>query len=510
MNTTVTFGDSRRELLKGSDAVMEVGECKTQPGKITFGAILDFEFNVTASADTVALTAPQRNAVLEACEFSFSAYANLKNKIDCYEKESLLILRNDAERLLRRDWEGVEDSTTGLAKAFVTGNNQLLFRALVPLSYVAGIEEARKLFGLGYEQMLLSKMWLKLGSDPFKAAAATLTLAKSYVTFSPLWDTGHRMFMGLPLVAEEFVNAQKKDVSTAPGMPVSVEQMVPLADTELATITVGVGPVAKLTDDQVLITAEEATPAAIQAQYEQADGVKDSTVEKLIKGARTLVYGFGNTKFSQVRAGIVTAAQKTLDEAWKVRAVYFPYVSTPALYEYLQAIADMLPPKRQILAVNASTFDKVDANEAQLPFSGLVIFTDEDTDFYDHVGLRAVSGGNVVEVYIPPDKGRQFGALAVDAMQSSTTYLNGDTGKVKSLRETYLWEVPGLINNPQGLKFATAIASEGNAKLSDAISEAEQRRRQAQAMAARLGGPAANTSTTATQAKQKKAAGAGK
>lgn len=508
MNQTVTFGDSRRELLKGSDAVMQVGECRTQPGKVTYGAILDFEFNVTSTGTVAGLNATQRAAVLDSLAYSFAAFANLKNKIECYQGESLLVMRSDCERLLRRDWEGVEDSTTGLAKAYAAGNNVLAFRALIPLSYVDAVEEARKVFGLGYEQMLLSKMLLKLESDPFRAASASLTIAKSYVTFSPLWDTGHKRFMGIPLMAREFVNPQKKDVSTDPGMPVSVEQMTALADTDIESITVGVGPVADLKDEDVLITAEEATPSAIQAQYEQADGVKDSTVEQQIKGSRTLVYGFGNKKFSQVLTGIVTAAQKKLDEAWKVRWVGFPYLSTPALYEYIQAIADMLPPGRQILAVNASTFDKVDANEAQLPFSGLVIFDDSETDFYDHLGLRAVSGGKVVEVYVPPDKGRQFGALAVDAMQPSPTYRSGDTGKVKSLRETALWEVPGLINNAQGLSYATSVATDGNAKLSEAIAEAEQKRRQAQALADKLGGPAANT--TPTKAPQKKAAGASK
>lgn len=508
MQEIVTFGPNATKLLrKGTDAVMETGDLITQPGKITYGTKLDVSLNVTSTGVVAGFTGPQRDAVLDALVFTFTLWAKLANKIDVFEKDSLLTLRADAERMLRRDWEGVEDNTTGLAAAYVAGNNVRTFSAYIPLSYADAVKQARKLFGLGYEQLLLSRCLLKLDSDPFRAVSNLLTLADSSVTFSPLWESGHKMFVGMPFVAKEYVAPEKKDISTDAGLHISVEQMTPLADTDLEEVTVGVGPGKDLTKRESLtITAEENPPAVIQAQYERMDGVKDSTVEQGIKSSRTLVYGIGDTDFAQLRTGYVTAAQKKLKEPWKLRACFMPYMSTDALYEYVQAVANTLPPGEQVLAVNAATYDGIDANEAQLPFSGIVFLTTKDADFFDRVGVRGVSGGEVVEVYIPPDQGRQFARLALDAMEPSTTYPNGDTGKVKSLRERYLWGCPGLVNHPNGLAYTSTVAKEGNAKLSEYLAEAEQKKRQVQALADRLNGTPASTNNQGKGANAKAAA----
>ncbi|MGZ3459179.1 MAG: hypothetical protein ACXU86_11825, partial [Archangium sp.] len=390
----------------------------------------------------------------------------------------LLNLREDCRRAFRSEYVNTDAAGGGLATAFALGSNVLTFTVYVPLSFVKAINNGKKVFGLGYGQMLDSKCLLKASSDAFKAANAALSTTKYYVTFFPLWETGHPHFIGPMMMARRLVNAKSDTITTESGLVVSLEQMVAESTTLLDKMKVTVG-------DTVMVN--DTAPADIERAYLESAGVGSSGPESEIQLARTPVYVFGDTEFSAARVGKVEAVQAALTEEWNARAVYFPLLTTAQVFDLVAAEAAKLPPKQQILFVSAAVYDGVDANAPQLPFSGMVGFTSDQPEFYENAGLACESGGRPY-VRIPPHLARQYGRRIVDAMKPSQDFPKGDTGTVRGIREEAAWKIPGFIVDASGTAYVSRVASDVANILDAAAKEQEQQQNQVSSLVAQLQG----------------------
>lgn len=487
MNEITPYINGRKLLTKGRDAAMELGEMIGEPGAITYGMALVIELLVEASADTAALTNAQVEDVLDSLKFYFKPSHCLSAEIETYQNETLLDIRNDCRRLLRRDYRDVADDTTGLKQPFLDGNNVLTFTVYVPFAYARHIMQASKVMGLGRVQMLDSSARVKVESDAFKAASANLTLKDSHVTFAPLWENGHARFIGIPMLSVALVAPEKKSLKTDPGLVLSVEQEVPLADTLLEELTIKVGG--------VTVTREQ-TPEVIQRAYEEGPGFSAS--EDLISLYRTALYvPKGDTEFAQLQTGAVEVAQTKLLEAWKVRALYLPYLTTQQVFDLVKREAEDIKPGQQILAINAAVYDGVDVNEEQLPFAGFVVLESTDPAFYEHQGIRCAHGGEP-EVYIPPHMAENYARRIVDVMKPSATFPQGAGGAADGVREEAAWRIPAFIVHPDGSEYTSHVASQVERILKGAVAEQEQKASQAaglmaqlQALVGRKGGAAA-------------------
>ncbi|WNG57951.1 hypothetical protein F0U59_26755 [Archangium gephyra] len=475
MNEITPYKNGRKKLLAGADAAMELGDMKVAPGVITYGHVLTIELIVEASANTAALTATQIDSVLNALKYYFKPSHCLKAKIETYQNESLLALRSECRRHLRRDYRDVDDATTGLKKAFTTGFNTLTFMVYIPFAFSAHVKQASKVMGLGRVQMLDSSAYLKVEGDAFKAVSSNLTLRESYVNFAPLWTRGHERFIGIPMMSRKLVAPGRGSIVTESGLVLSVEQEKPLGATALEKLTVTVGGIP--------VTREQ-PPEVIQRAYEEGDGF--APVEDVIQVYRTPLYvPAGNTDFAQLMTGAVEVEQAALIEEWAVRAVWFPYLTTQQIFDLVTREADDLAPGKQLLAVNAAAYDGVDANEAQLPFSGFVIFTSDESGFYEHAGIRCAKGG-LPEVYIPPHISRLAARRIIDAMTPSELFPQGDQGAANGVEEEVAWRVPGLVVNEAGLEYVSTVASEVGKRLKAAVAEQEQKTRQNEAFVTQL------------------------
>jgi hypothetical protein len=472
MQEIVFFEEGLKQLLPGGEASQPRGKMKMEPGKICYGLVAKFEFPVTSTGNAQ-LNAAQRLTVLSALTFSFKPSLSLTEKINTYEGNSLLVIRDDCKRLLGRDYEGVDDTTTGLGTSFTGAQTKTLsLTVYLPLAYATAIEEARKIMGLGYNQLLDSSALLKFGADPFKAATSgALTVSNPTVTFGPLWEKGHRRFIGVPLVFEEKVNAGSKVIETDPGFILSCEQMTPLADEDLGLLTVQVG---KPGSDYVQTTAAEATADAIQVQYERGGvGSPASTV----KSNRTLLRAIGPTAVGNIQAGRVKVL-KTGSEEWKLRVVRLPYLTTQQVMDLVKAEASTLPPGKQLVAVCAATYDGVDINPEQYGMSGFVCFESDEAEFNEYSGWRCGPTGNPW-VEVVETKLRQFGRRVVDAMQPTRRYPKGNPGAVAVVKADAGWGIPALYVNEDGPKYVSTVADTVSGKVDEAAAEAEQQTNQA-------------------------------
>ncbi|WP_375764814.1 hypothetical protein NR798_24160 [Archangium gephyra] len=474
MRKITAYENSRRSLKKGSAASMLIGSMAMPLGTITYGHAMRIELNVEATANNPALTLAQIDDVLESLHYSFRACHSLSVKWEPIQGESLLSLREECRRFLREEYEDLEDSATGLQQALTTGDHVLTFTVYVPLSFAAHVLEGEKVFGLGVAQMLDSSCFLSVESDAFRAISSTLRLKESYVTFSPLWQKGHERFIGLPLEVFKLVSPEKEGIETPPGLVFSAEQLVPLDETLLETMTVTVGgfPVAR-----------DAMPEDIQRAYESSKGL--SAPEELIADARTLIYGpNGDTKFAQLIPGKLTAKQDKLTEPWALRVVMMKYLTTQLWFELCQLEAKQLDPDVQLLVVNAAVYDRVDTNAGQLGFSGGVAFTSKENAFYENAGVRVANG--VSEVYIPPHQAKQYARRIIDAMKPSERFPSGDLGAVKGIYEEAGWGIVAFVVNERGAEYPSTVSQAVRDIIGGYVAEEEQREQQGRQLMGQL------------------------
>jgi hypothetical protein len=461
LNTTVPFKKGTQTLER--DCGYLQGEMVAPAGTVTDAIVIDFECTVNATGTTAALTLAQRLSVLALFSVQLKQLLGpnaVNGTLDPYQDAPLDKVRLDALRVIEHEVEGLDDATAGLARTYATGNQQVNFRVYVPCGHLAKVYESPLFTGLSVEQLLDCELTLKRGEgDPFKTAAAALTLGTVKVRFSPGFKKAEARRIGIPVYARRVVNAEQDTITTPTGLVLDLSHEGALVGTQLGIITVKVGG--------ITVTDDPNTPAKVYADFlRKYSGVGEA--EKTITSYRTPVYLVTPNNLTRFFGGPVEAKQKDKTVEWAGRCLYIPLLKHEEVMALIEAYAARIESGRQLLAVNTAMYEGLNLDDRLLPYTGITIFLDNEDGFADYSGIFCEKGGKPY-VHIPEHRQRQAVAKVMEAMRpGQQQYPQGNRRLVRSaILDEVRW-MPGAVTHPEGFRFMSKVREDATAILRDA------------------------------------------
>ncbi|MFP2960421.1 hypothetical protein ACLEPN_22020 [Myxococcus sp. 1LA] len=461
LNTTVPYPNGTKDL--NFDASFPVGTLEAPHGTVTDAQVFEVSCSVNATAATPALTSAQRLSVLAAFSVTFRQHLAAPGEnggtLDPIQDVPLDDVRLDALRLLSQEVELLDDTVTGLAKAFVLGSNTITFRVFLPTGHVEKIAESELFSGLSREQLLDCEMKLKKAGDPFKTAAAALTLTACQVRFSPGTKKAEARRIGIVPHARRVVNAQSDTITTPPGLVLELSHKGALASTPLTALQVSV--------NGDTVTDDPSTPREVYADFMRKMGDTISDPEKTITSARTPVYVVARGAMTRMYSGAVSAKQRTKTAEWDGRALYIPLLSHQEVMGLIKRYAARLETGQAILAVNTAMYEGLDIEDRLIPYCGFTVFRQDEEGFHDYSGIYCAKGGNPY-VVVPEQRLRMAALKVADAMRPSQRFPGGNRALVRSIVLDECRWVPGSITHPDGFRLTTAVREDVTRFIRDA------------------------------------------
>ncbi|MBN9685390.1 MULTISPECIES: hypothetical protein [unclassified Corallococcus] len=438
----VPFADGTKDLRPYGDATMTKGSMIISPKQ----SCIAIEARVTAnvlnsdSSTVAALAMADRLTLLSAYTLYVKRFLSEKDTIQPYQGQALPVVRDDFRTQQELDFVGLTGNTAGtLGGSFAVGMNKVDFTVLIPMGHLAFIKDSEKFTGICAEQLLDFEVKLKMGADPFKAANVKLALSSQTVTYVPRTRKARSRRHGVVFHSADINNPQSDTITTESGLVLNIWNKGALAGTNLETLRVTV----KTDEGAVIVTDEPNTPAEVFKKYDLEPG-SDSIEDSGHTDARTPLFLNEEKPLKNMFAGPVAVKQVKKKEDFDGIVNYCPTPSTAQVLAEVAQMAAKLPKNRQLLAVNTAILEKMDVEDAHLPFCGFTGLTDQDVPFYDYAGLRCLPGG-VPFVVIPPQKLRNAALRILDAMKKSPEYPEGNTGAAESIRQQLAREIPGAI-----------------------------------------------------------------
>ncbi|MFP2962002.1 hypothetical protein ACLEPN_30495 [Myxococcus sp. 1LA] len=460
LSTLVPFPNGVKDM--AFDATFAPGTLEAPHGTVTDAIVLDVQCNVTASANTPALTLTQRLSVLAAFSATFKVHLAAPGEnggtLDPYQDATLDEVRLDALRILELDVEGLEDATGGLAKAFVAGSNVLAFRVYLPVGHVAKLNESSLFTGLSREQLLDCELRMKKAGDPFKVAAAALSLTACQVRFAPGTKKAEARRLGIVPHVRRIVNAQSDTITTPPGLPLELSQRGALATTQLKALTVTVG--------NVVVMDDPSTPNTAYADFLRKH-TDISDAEKTITTARTPVYVVAPGALTRQYTGPVVAKQKTKEVEWEGRVLYLPLHSHEEVMGMIRRYASRMEPGRAVLAVNTAMYEGLQVDDRIIPYCGITLFRDDEEGFTEFSGVYCARGGEPY-VTIPEHRLRMVAGKVADVMRTSQRFPGGNRAMVRSIILDECRWIPATQTHQAGFAVVTRNREEATRLMRDA------------------------------------------
>jgi len=457
LSTLVPFPKGLQTLER--DILFGRGQMIAPIGTVTDAIVLDVTCTVSASAATVALTPAQRLAVLSIFSARFTQYLADDGTLEPLQGVTLDRVRQAALRLLELDVEGLDDATGGLARPFAVGNNTVTFRAFLPVGALAKVKEGALFTGLSPEQLLDCELAVtKSDADPFKTAAAALTLGTVKVLASPGTKKAEARRLGVMPYLRRVTDAGNDTIKTPEGLVLDLSDESPLGGTQLGSLTVKVGG--------VVVTDDPSTPAKVYADYlRKYPGV--SAAERTLTEALTPVYLASPGNLTRFYSGAVTARQKEKTKEWAGRVLYIPLLTHAEVMGQIRNYAGRMEKGRQVKAVVTGMYERLELDDRLLPYTGITLFADNEEGFSDFAGIFCEQGG---EPYVDvPEHLQRHAALRVaDAMRATSQYPMGNKRLVRSIILDLCRWVPAAITHPDGFRVASKVRQDVTLRVRDA------------------------------------------
>ncbi|MBZ4422020.1 hypothetical protein [Myxococcus sp. RHSTA-1-4] len=460
LNTLVPFKKGKQTLER--DAGFIQGQMIAPAGTVTDAIVMEVECTISSTGAIGALTLAQRLSVLGLFSASLKQYAGENGAVifESYQDVSLDKVRLDALRLLEQEVEGLDDATTGLARSYVLGNNQVVFRAYLPTGHIAKVRESVLFTGLSPEQLLDCEFTLKRGEgDPFTTANVGLALGTVKVTFSPGTKKAEARRIGIPPFTRRVVNAESDTITTPQGLVFDLSHEGPLLGTALGILTVKAGG--------ITVTDDPSTPAKVYADFLRKYP-SASDAEKTITSHRTPVYLAAPNALTRHFSGAVEAKQKDRTVEWAGRVLYLPLLKHEEILALVEAYAARIEPGRQLLAVNTALYEGMNLDDRLLPYAGITVLLDNEEGFADYPGLFCERNGRAY-VHIPEHRQRQVVAKVAEAMRPGQRQF--PSGNLRLVRSAVLDEVrwiPGAVTDPSGFRVMSKVRQDATTILRDA------------------------------------------
>ncbi|AGC45457.1 hypothetical protein MYSTI_04157 [Myxococcus stipitatus DSM 14675] len=452
MTTTAAFPKGEQPLHR--DAALKKGEMQAPAGTVTDAVCVRFLADVQATGASAAFTVAERLAVLSGFRVSLTQELPGGIKLQPWQSETLDKVRDDALRWLKLDVDGFADDASGLAQPFEDGVQAVNFTAYIPTGHTPNIAESTRITGLGVEQLLDCEFILTRVGDPFKAVRPTLKLTNLKVIMSPGVKKAEARRIGLPVYARRVVNANGYEIRTEPGLVLCLEDMAPHEANLLSALRVTAGGV-KVTDDP---NGKAEILADLLRDYESGGRPMDPR-EESINARRTVVFAQPPNALTRMYSGHVEARQVTRNKEWEGRALYFPLLSHAETMALVQAYAQHIPDGRVVHAVCTGMYEGLECDDKSLPYTGMTLFLDNESDFPSYPGLRCSKGG-VPYVYIPEHRLRAAALKVISVMARTTAHPGGDTRMARAIVLDEARWIPGAVTSERGFDEMSAVRQE--------------------------------------------------
>lgn len=457
LNTTVPFRKGQQTLER--EAAFLPDQLVAPAGTVTDAIVMEITCNVKATGTPAALTKAEQLKVLAGFSVTFKqGLGDVVSPLEPFQATPLDKLRLDALRILEQDVEGLEDTVTGLQKAWATGSNTVTFRAYLPCGHLAKIAESIFFTGLSPEQLLDCELSLVKAADPFASVNAALELTSCKVVFSPGTKKGEARRIGFMPHARRVVNAEQDFIKTPEGLVLELSDEGALLTTALRAITVRAGG--------VTVTDDPSTPAKVYADFLRKYP-KVGDAEKSITEHRTPVYVLAPTALTRAYSGAVEAKQKDKQKEWQGRALYIPLPSHAEVMALVEQFAKRLEPGRAMLAVSTAMYEKLEVDDRLLPYAGMTIILDNEDGFAEFSGIYCGRNGSAY-VTVPEHRQRACAHKIQDAMRSTPTFPSGNRALVDSIILDECRWVPGAVTHPSGLAVMSKVRQDVTALIREA------------------------------------------
>nr|ABX46787.1 hypothetical protein pMF1.4 [Myxococcus fulvus] len=458
LNTTVAFRKGLQQFEK--DVGFQVGQMVAPAGTVTDAVCMEFQCSVSTTSAVGALTMVERLQVLSKIRASFAQILGEDAgglRLDPIQGQSLDNIRLDAIRLLGLDMDGLEDNTTGLAKAFAVGSNQVTFKVFLPVGHLEKVAESAYFTGLSPEQLLDCELTVTRDVDPFQAVKSALT-STIKVLFAPGTKKAEARRIGLMPHCRSITNAESDTLATPEGLVLDFSHMAPMQDKEVKAMSVRVG--------NVLVTDVPSTPEHVYADFLRKFP-SISAAEKTLTATRTPIFLAEPNVMTRMHAGRVEAKVQERTAEWDGRVLYVPLHDHAQVFALVRTYAKRIESGRHLLAVNTAMYEGLDIEDRLLPYVGMTVFLNTEEGFSDFPGIYCKQGGEPY-VTVPEHRLRQAAVRVADAMRSTTTHPNGNRDLVKSVVNDEARWVPGAVTHGDGLRVSSKVRQDVQALIRDA------------------------------------------